>query len=204
MMKKNNKIFVIIFLLILQIFSLKEIFSEDFPNKIIYYQNNQENKNNQKSEENKLPRNYKDFYLGMKLTDFINLIEKVDYLLYEGKIDVSLYEVDKNLFKASVPPYIRKLIFFFYKEILSLFTFYYDNKYVNFFSRYKSLCEKYGNPNQMDSERFIWEDESTIIILERTNILKVIDKNFINNIQNEYKNIENLIKISMDQAFDNF
>jgi len=152
----------------------------------------------------KLPRNYKDFYLGMDLQNFLQIIDKVDYLLYEGKIDVSFYEVDKNLFKASVPPYIRKLIFFFYKEKLALMNFYYDNKYVNFFERYKSLVEKYGNATYVDSDRFTWEDDQTIIIFEKTNLLKVIDKIFLNQISQEFQNIENLIKISEDKVFDNF
>lgn len=199
-------LFLFFFILDLNIIFYLKIYSEiNIIDNLILYQNSQENKNNnQQQKSNQLPRSYKDFFLGMKLENFLNIIQKVDYLYYEGKIDVSLYEVDKNLFKASVPPYIRKLIFFFYKDILSLFTFYYDSKYVNYFSRYKELSEKFGSPTSMDSERFIWEDDQTLIIFERTNILKVIDKNFINTIKDEYKSIENLIKSSASETFDNF
>jgi len=159
---------------------------------------------NQPAQSNPLPRNYKDFYLGMSIDEFLGLIKTVNYLYYEGELDVTLYEQEKSLFKASVPPLIRKLVFYFFDKTLVLMTFYYDSKYVNLFERYKELSAKYGDPTLVDSKRFVWQDDKTLIILERTYRLKVIDKAFLDSIQASYDQIDNLIDQQNQSIFDNF
>lgn len=199
MYKKSLKKY---FLLILIIFFFSiNIFSQQTNNN-----NSNNNNNNNKTETTKdfIPREYKDFKLGMDINSFKETISNSNYLYYEGEIPLTLGEQDKNIFKASAKPYILKILFYFYKEKLSMFTFYYNPKKISVYEKLKNLSSKYGEPQKIDNFRFFWEDSKTLMILQKDNILKVIDKAFILTLQQENKKIEEIENISKEQIFDNF
>lgn len=158
------------------------------------------------SQNNKIfiPREYKDFKLGMDINSFKIKIAKSSYLFYEGEIPLTLGEQNKNIFKTSAKPYILKILFYFYKNKLSMFIFYYNPKKISVFEKLKSLIEKYGNPQKIDSFRFFWEDSETLMILQKDNILKVIDKKFIEELNKENNQLKEIEKLSREQIFDNF
>jgi len=151
-----------------------------------------------------LPRNYKDIILNMDETSFNNLKKDINYLVFEPDIDVSLYESDKHYYVAYRKPYINKFIFYFYQEKLVEMIIYYNSEKNSIYATYERLKEKYGECTLMDRDRFVWEDDLTKYQLERTNILKVIDKEFMNSYDENQKIIDQLIDESEESIFDNF
>ncbi len=181
---KIYKKFLIIFLLILTCIS-------------IFGQNDQE-------ENYTLPRNYRDFYLDMDEETFKTTRDEISYIAFQPDLDLTMYEQDKNYYIAYKKPYFNKIIFYFFKGKLVEMIFYYNSDQKNVFENFNRLKEKHGKCSDMDSTRFKWEDDKTIYYLERINILKVIDKEFINSFKEEQEKINNLIEESEDIIYDNF
>ena len=46
---------------------------------------------------------------------------------------------------------------------------------MDYYSIFKTLCQKYGNPNYLDPEKATWEDKDVILSLEKPLCLKYTD-----------------------------
>ena len=133
MIKKNNYKFLLrtfLIVLILSVLFPYILFSQQSSNS--QTNNNQDNSNKESKnttiENTFLPRNYKDFELGMDIEEFNKIFKNTTYLFNEGEIPLTLGEQEKHIFKASIMPYILKLLFYFYKNKLSMLIFYYNSE----------------------------------------------------------------------------
>ncbi len=155
-------------------------------------------------EENKssfLNRSFQGISLGIAKGEFEKIISEKNMTI-QGELDVYFNEPDKSVVAVIFPPYFRKILFVFYKEILSMIIFFFDPSYISVYEEYIRLYEKYGEPI-VNQKQFVWEDSITLLILEKDPfIVKLIDKEFFNQISKDQEQLEKVIQQSLDSSLD--
>ncbi len=146
-------------------------------------------------------RSFQGISLGIQRSEFEKIANEKKITI-QGELDVYFNQPDKSVVATIFPPYFRKILFFFYKDILSMIIFFFDPKYISIYEEYSRLYSKYGTPT-VNQKQFIWEDSKTLLILEKDPfIVKLIDKELFNSLKETEQNIENIIQQSLDSSLD--
>lgn len=127
-----------------------------------------------------LPDGYSKVKLGMSLDDLKDTLKKDYQFGYRGDRDVSLSPHDGQVLietDASYEPFsfLDRCYFQFADEKLYIITVNLRKSKMDYYSVLKKLCEKYGNPTQLNPQKAVWEDENVIMSIERPLALKYVD-----------------------------
>ncbi len=142
-----------------------------------------------------LPRGYHDITLGMTLDQTKDALLKDSAFGYHGDRDVSLVpgtsktliETDSESGHGST--FLTRCYFQFYDDSLFLITININTKKMDYYSVFKKLSEKYGEPDSLDPKSATWKTENTTMSLEKPLTLKYIDNDTFKQTQN-YSNIQ--------------
>ena len=158
-------------------------------------------KNSSKTDEKPaepLPVAYRDISLGMPVDDVKKMLKADSIYGYRGERDVSLLPTQNRvLIESEGLSFLNRSWFQFYQDKLYTMTFKLDSDRVDFYSVFKSLQDKYGEPTSLDPEKIVWKDDRVTLSLERPLVLKFIDTQVFAEIQNTSKvnkNIEELTR----------
>lgn len=136
-------------------------------------QNKQENKNILP-----LPHGYRDILLGMTLdaTKTALLADKV--FGYRGDRDVSLLPNDykQTIIESSSNGFIKSSWFLFFEQRLYNMTININQELMDYNSVFKTLCNKYGQPESLNPQKAQWSNEWVIMTLEKPLSIKYVDK----------------------------
>jgi len=145
-----------------------------------------------------LPVAYRDISLGMNVDDVKKMLQSDKIYGYRGERDVSLLPTQNRvLIESEGLSFLNRSWFQFYQDKLYTMTFKLDSDRVDFYSVFKSLQDKYGEPTSLDPEKIVWKDDRVTLSLERPLVLKFIDTQVFAEIQNTSKvnkNIEELTR----------
>ncbi len=148
-------------------------------------------KNSSKTDEKPaepLPVAYRDISLGMPIDDVKKMLQADSLYGYRGERDVSLLPTQNRvLIESEGLSFLNRSWFQFYKDKLYTMTFKLDSDRVDFYSVFKSLQDKYGEPTSLDPEKIVWKDDRVTLSLERPLVLKFIDTQVFAEIQNTSK-----------------
>lgn len=148
-------------------------------------------KNSSKTDEKPaepLPVAYRDISLGMPIDDVKKMLQADSLYGYRGERDVSLLPTQNRvLIESEGLSFLNRSWFQFYKDKLYTMTFKLDADRVDFYSVFKSLQDKYGEPTSLDPEKIVWKDDRVTLSLERPLVLKFIDTQVFAEIQNTSK-----------------
>ncbi len=141
--------------------------------------------------EESLPQGYANVKLGMSLDSVKNELKKDSQFGYRGDRDVSLLPGDARVLietdtKINAPySFLERCWFQFYDEKLYIVTINVNPQKMDYYSIFKTLCEKYGNPDSLNPEKSEWKNDSVILSLERPLTLKYTDKAVFDKLQND-------------------
>lgn len=141
-----------------------------------------------------LPKGYKDITLGMSLEETKTELIKDSDFGYHGDRDVSLtpnkkqYIIETDASSGLGSNFLEQCYFQFNQDSLYIITINLNKERMDYYSIFKTLSEKYGNPNSVNPKLARWEDEEVIVTLEKPLCLKYMDKKTFNELQN-YSNI---------------
>lgn len=134
------------------------------------------------------PLAYRDISLGMPLEDVKKMLQADSLYGYKGERDVSLLPTQNRvLIESEGLSFLNRSWFQFYQDKLYTMTFKLDSDRVDFYSVFKTLQDKYGEPTSLDPEKIVWKDEKVTLSLERPLVLKFIDTQVFAEIQNTSK-----------------
>ena len=143
-----------------------------------------------------LPVAYRDISLGMNIDDVKQMLLSDKLYGYRGERDVSLLPTQNRvLIESEGLSFLNRSWFQFYQDKLYTMTFKLDSDRVDFYSVFRALQDKYGEPTSLDPEKIVWKDDNVTLSLERPLVLKFIDTQVFAEIQNTSKvnkNIEEL------------
>ena len=145
-----------------------------------------------------LPVAYRDISLGMNIDDVKQMLLSDKLYGYRGERDVSLLPTQNRvLIESEGLSFLNRSWFQFYQDKLYTMTFKLDSDRVDFYSVFRALQDKYGEPTSLDPEKIVWKDNNVTLSLERPLVLKFIDTQVFAEIQNTSKvnkNIEELTR----------
>ncbi len=129
-----------------------------------------------------LPDGYGKIKLGMTLDDTKAALKSDLQYGYRGDRDVSLTPSDKQYIietdgSKSPGSFFRECWFQFNDDKLYTIVLNVDSKKMDYYTMFKALCDKYGNPQSLNPQKAFWGDDKVLMSLERPLTLKYIDKN---------------------------
>lgn len=123
-----------------------------------------------------IPGTYRSVSLGMSLEEAKKALLADHIFGYRGDRDVSLLPtMNRTLIETVGDSFIRRAWFQFHEEALYIMTFNMDPGLVDYYSIYKSLVGKYGEPSALDPRKAMWEDGKVTLSLERPLTVKYMD-----------------------------
>ncbi|MBQ0050767.1 MAG: hypothetical protein KBT11_01740 [Treponema sp.] len=152
-----------------------------------------------------LPDGFSKIHLGMSLDELKSELKKDLQFCYRGDRDVSLSPSDGQILietDASGADYsfLDRCYFQFADEKLYIITINMKNSKIDHYSIFSKLCEKYGQPKELNPNKSLWQDSSVIMTLERPLTLKYVDaKSF-----KDKKDKSNIEKTTGEKARDAF
>ncbi|MBO4732065.1 MAG: hypothetical protein J5597_04585 [Spirochaetaceae bacterium] len=133
-----------------------------------------------------LPRKYRTMQLGMNIDDVKKALANDSIFGYRGERDVSLLpSPNRVLIETSGLSFLDRSWFQFYEDKLYTMIFKLDEDRVDFYSMFKTLNEKYGEPTSLSPDKVVWKDDSITLCLERPLTIKYIDTKVFKEIQDK-------------------
>lgn len=130
---------------------------------------------------NDLPDGYGDVHLGMSLKEAkIQLLKNSDFG-YSGDRDVSLLPgdarilIETNATGGRGSPFLTQCWFQFYNEQLYIITININPQKTDYYSLFTTLCNKYGEPQELDPLKAVWKNKEITMQLEKPLAVKYID-----------------------------
>jgi hypothetical protein len=142
-----------------------------------------------------LPNGPKSIKLGMSLEETKNQLINEPEFGYTGDRDVSLtpgdaqYIIETDATKGLGSIFYTQCWFQFYNEKLYIITMNINTQKMDYYTMFKNFTEKYGEPDEINPEKAVWESDSVTMILEKPLSVKYIDTQVYKNIL-ELSNIE--------------
>ncbi|MCL2243722.1 MAG: hypothetical protein FWC03_04550 [Treponema sp.] len=138
------------------------------------------------AEESGLPRQFREFYLGMSLDDLKENLITDGYFNFRGDRDVSFLPVrNQSLVETTGTSFIRRAFFQLRDGEVFIMSFSLNTGIIDHYSVFTQFVEKYGQPSSLDPGTAVWETGETRIAIERPLTVKYIDKAVFNDIVNE-------------------
>ena len=152
-----------------------------------------------------LPTGYGKVKLGMGVDAVKDALKSVPDFGYRGDRDVSLspntseviIETDASALSQS---FFDRCWFQFYEKKLYIITLNLNPARIDYYSVFKKLCEKYGNPQSLNPDKSVWQDGSVILSLEKPLALKYVDAQQFQNLQDT----SHVDKSQSEKSRDNF
>jgi hypothetical protein len=133
-----------------------------------------------------IPRQFRQFYLGMRLDDLKENLLSDDYFNFRGDRDVSFLPVrEQSLVETTGSQFIRRAFFQLRDGSVFIMSFSLNTHIIDYYSVFTQFTQKYGDPSYLDPRTIIWETEDTRIAIERPLTVKYIDKIVFDDIVNE-------------------
>ncbi|MGL4985636.1 MAG: hypothetical protein ACRC5H_00675 [Treponemataceae bacterium] len=137
-------------------------------------------------ENSELPRGYEGITLGMNFDAAKTALMENSIFGFRGDRDVSLLPTQNRILIETVGySFVGRSWFQFFEDSLYVITINFNEKRMDFFSIFTTLNQKYGEPTSITNEKILWENESTMLILERPLTLKYVDVPTFNQLQSE-------------------
>lgn len=137
-----------------------------------------------------LPGGFGSVVLGMSVDAAKDALMEDPAYGYRGDRDVSMLPGEnRTLISTEGVLFFNECWFQFDNDRLYIITLNLNKEKVDYYSIFKSLCDKYGEPNMLSPKKSEWRDGSVIMSLERPLTLKYTDEGIFQELQ-EDSNVE--------------
>ena len=132
-----------------------------------------------------LPNGYLNIRLGMTFESTKSALLLYPVFGFRGDRDVSILPgFDRLLIETVGDGYLDRCWFQFYENKLYTISININTKQMDYYSVFKTLCQKYGSPKSFSPDKAVWEDENVIMSLEKPLCIKYSDVKILNEIEN--------------------
>ena len=142
-----------------------------------------------------LPHGYTEIKLGMSLEETKETLVKNPEFGYHGDRDVSLIPhssktlIETDAERGMGSDFLTRCWFQFSFDELYIITINVNPEKMDYYSIFKKLTEKYGEPTSFNPQSATWKDDEVTMSLEKPLTLKYIDNKIFDQTQN-YSNIQ--------------
>lgn len=133
-----------------------------------------------------LPSGYHEIKLGMTLDQVKSALLRDAAFGYRGDRDVSMLpDGDRNIIETKGSSFLSDCWFQFTEGKLYTIIININTEKMDYYSVFSTLCEKYGNPDELDPEHCSWNGSSVIMSLEKPLCIKYIDVQLSGSLENQ-------------------
>ena len=152
-----------------------------------------------------LPSGFSSIKLGMSVDEVKSALKKEPQFGYRGERDVSLSPSDGQVLietdtKYAPYSFLERCWFQFSDGKLYTIIINLNAEKIDHYSVFSTLCEKYGNPDEISPKKSLWKDNSVIMSLEKPLALKYVDAKTFSSKQ-ESSNVD---KTAFEKSRDEF
>ena len=123
------------------------------------------------------PRSYGDIGLGMTLDEAKEALRTDATIDYRGDPDVTLVPItEQPMIQADGFRFVDQIVLQFHQDALYIIRVELSPTEFDYFSVYRSLVDRYGEPNSLSPDGAFWENEVTLFSLEKPLTVKYIDR----------------------------
>ncbi len=152
-----------------------------------------------------VPDAYRGISLGMSVDEVKKLLTADGMFGYRGERDVSLLPVqERTLIETAGMSFLSRCWFQFYQDTLYTMIITMNPDLVDFYSVFKTLKEKYGEPYSLSPEKIMWKDEKTTMSLERPLAVKYVDNAVFETLQGHSRVEKAAADMSRQMFLDEF
>lgn len=149
------------------------------------------------------PNTFSTISLGMSYDAVIEALKTDPNFVFRGRPDVSLLDpLDRTIIEVRGAGFVYRGFFSFYQDSLFSITIVLNENWLDFFTVWQSLTERYGQPTDLSPLRSIWENTTTRLSLEQPAILKYIDMNIFNILLDRNNTDRSTIERSREQFLE--
>ncbi|MCL1992077.1 MAG: hypothetical protein FWG66_03920 [Spirochaetes bacterium] len=133
-----------------------------------------------------LPRQFRDFSLGMNLDSLRESLTNDALFNFRGERDVSFLPVQQqSLVETGGSSFIRRAFFQLMDEGVFIMSFTLNTAIIDHFSVFTHFVQRYGEPTFLNPREAVWENGNTRISIERPLTVRYIDTDVFNDILNQ-------------------
>lgn len=137
-----------------------------------------------------LPQGYSTVQLGMSMDETKEALGKDTSFGFRGDRDVSLLpgsgsRIIETRGNEVYNGILSNCWFQFYEDSLYIITITMNSARMDYYSIFRTLCSKYGNPETLSPEKCLWKNDSVQMTLEKPLTLRYVDLRISQAIQEE-------------------
>lgn len=155
-----------------------------------------------------LPNGYGGVTLGMSMEDAKDALRNHGEFGYHGDRDVSLLPgenralIETSARRGHVRGFLTNCYFQFYDDKLYIITINLNHEKVDHYSVFRTLCNKYGDPDTLDPEKSTWKSDGVTLCLERPLALKYIDNDAFDELNGKSNTDPTGIEVTQDKFLE--
>ena len=155
--------------------------------------------------EEQTPNNFQGIELGMELDTVKETLKNSPYFRYRGDPDVSLLLTEsRSIIESSGYSFIERGLFQFHDERLYIITIILNQNEIDYFSMYRSLNKKYGDPDVLNPEQISWSFGNVLLSLEKPLTIKYIDTDVLDKLKSGRNQTTDLRMLGREQFIGEF
>lgn len=152
-----------------------------------------------------LPRGFTDLLLGSDLEELKQRLETNRQFDYRGDPDIRLSpSSNQALIRTEGRGFMESGVFQFHEERLFSITLNIDIEQMDYFTMFRDLTQKYGDPDYLDPRLSYWNGDGIRMVLEKPLSVKYIDMQAFNRIREAGAAEESMGEFSRELFLDNF
>ena len=152
-----------------------------------------------------VPDRFGKIILGMSMEDAKKAILADGNFNYRGNQDLSiLRRPNESLIECRGYDFVDRAFFQFKDDKLYSITILFNQELLDHFSLFTTLSGKYGNPDNLNPEKSVWESEYTSLVLERPLQIKYLDRKIFEGIVGDADISNSLSELSREQFLEQF
>lgn len=125
--------------------------------------------------------------------------------LYRGQPDVSIALTrNEPVIDTRGAGFVARGLLQFNDDQLYILTLYLNQQQLDYFVLFEQLRERYGDPQDLDPQRSLWDDGRTRIELERPLTIRYIDLNVFEQRRQERRTLRAAQSVSREEFLQNF
>jgi hypothetical protein len=164
----------------------------------LFAQNNQEEESSEAP-----PRAFENISLGMSYDAVLDALAESTSFIYRGKPDVSMLDpLDRTTIEVRGAGFVARGFFTFHEDTLYTIHVVMQPSRLDYFTLWRTLQQRYGEPQDISPKRSIWEDDATILTLEQNSALKYIDKATFNKLLDRNNTDKSALTRSQERFLD--
>ncbi len=160
--------------------------------------------NENSAPEQPLPQGFDEISFGMTVQEVKEKLKNSRNFFYREAEVTLTPDREKKVIEAEGLSFLQDGIFQFRDEKLYIIILHIEKEKIGYFTMYKTLTEKYGEPDRLSPEESEWESETVILILEKPVTVKYVYKPVYQEILHESGVEESLEALTRNNFLEQF